>query len=179
MEDHEKYVTLSLDGTTWTKGLSYNKKLDSIIGYVDCAEFGQSTTIADQGVVLMIRGLTSHWKQVIGFVICCHGLSASTLRDLISSAITAVNQTGLIVKAIIMDQESTHTKWMSDSSVNPDRPYITHNQSNIYMMPDPPHLIKNLRNNFMDKSIVYTLNGKQGVAKWEHLQALYALDSLS
>ena len=180
LSEEEKYVTLSLDGMSLTKGLTYNKHDDSLIGLVDCASYHQSNNTADHGVVFMIRSLTHKWKQVIGYVICSHNLSGSALDAMTKDAIASVESIGLRVKAIIMDQEATHMKWLKDSAVTPDRPFITlENNSKVYCMPDPPHLVKNLRNNFMDKDIEYELNGKRGVAKWDHVVMLYRLDASS
>jgi hypothetical protein len=83
--------------------------------------------------------------QVIGYVICRHNHLATTLGDLITTAIDAVTQAGLVVKVCVMDQESTHWKWIKDQNVTPFRPFIMHKGEKVYILPDPPHLIKSLR----------------------------------
>lgn len=41
---------------------------------------------------------------------------------------------------------------------------------------DPPHLIKGIRNNLMNKNLVCSINGLTKVAKWEHIVELYKQD---
>ncbi|KAL8560470.1 hypothetical protein ACOMHN_050848 [Nucella lapillus] len=63
LEEHEKRVTLSLDGMTVTKALTYSHHRDELVGFVNCGEHHQSDEIADQAILVMIRGLTLKWKQ--------------------------------------------------------------------------------------------------------------------
>lgn len=104
LSEEEKYVTLSLDGMTLTKGLTYQKHSDTVIPYVDTTFGQQDYACADKEVVLMIHILMLCWKQINGYVICYHNLSASNLCNLISSATEGVTKTGFVVKAIVINQ---------------------------------------------------------------------------
>eukprot|EP00745_Piridium_sociabile_P001644 TRINITY_DN11012_c0_g1_i1.p1 TRINITY_DN11012_c0_g1~~TRINITY_DN11012_c0_g1_i1.p1 ORF type:complete len:747 (+),score=148.19 TRINITY_DN11012_c0_g1_i1:561-2801(+) len=177
LQEYEKRVTLSLDGMAVTKALSYNHNKDELVGFVNCGEYHRSDDIADQAIVLMIRGLTLKWKQVIGYFIAKHNLTTQTLQAIISDAVSALTQIGLHVDVIVMDQESSQWKWIKDRNVDLGKPYVLHDNVQSFVVPDPPHLIKNLRNNFTSKDIIFSLNGKQMTAKWSHLQAMFALDS--
>ncbi|XP_005095249.1 uncharacterized protein LOC101858172 [Aplysia californica] len=42
---------------------------------------------------------------------------------------------------------------------------------------NPPHLIKNLRNNFMMKNISFSLDSERMTAKWSHLKELFSLET--
>lgn len=42
---------------------------------------------------------------------------------------------------------------------------------------DVPHLMKCVRNNLLTKDLVYELDGVKRVAKWKHLEQLYAEDN--
>jgi hypothetical protein len=76
MVGHEKLVTISLDGMRLTTGLSYKKHADTLIGFEDLANHGKSHKIANEGVVVMVRGVTRRWKQIIGYFVTgnffCH-----------------------------------------------------------------------------------------------------------
>ena len=79
----------------------------------------------------------------------------------------------LTVKLLVMDQESTHEKWICQQGVISERPYLLHNNDKAYV----PHLIKSPRNNFATKDIECCIDGEVRVAKWWHLKKMYTLDS--
>ena len=177
LEEHEKRVTLSLDGMTVTKALTYSHHHDELVGFVNCGQHHQSDEIADQAILVMIRGLTLKWKQVLGYFVAKHNLATPTLTAIISEIVRAVTGIGLYVDAIVMDQESCQWKWMKDIGVCVERPYVFHGTTQSFVMPDPPHLIKNLRNNFMTKDISFSWDGERMIAKWCHLQELFSLET--
>ncbi|KAL8564749.1 hypothetical protein ACOMHN_003595 [Nucella lapillus] len=117
LEEHEKRVTLSLDGRTLTKALTYNHHRDELVGFVNCGEHHQSDEIADQAILVMIRGLTLKWKQVLEYFVAKHNLATPTLTAIISEIVRTVTGIGLYVDAIVMDQESCQWKWMKDMGV--------------------------------------------------------------
>lgn len=47
----------------------------------------------------------------------------------------------------------------------------------IYPILDPPHLLKGIRNNFINKNINVTHNNVGKLAKWDHLKNLYENDT--
>ncbi|KAL8568510.1 hypothetical protein ACOMHN_055164 [Nucella lapillus] len=90
LEEHEKRVTLSLDGMTVTKALTYSHHRDELVGFVNCGEYHQSDEIADQAILVMIRGLTLKWKQVLGYFVAKHNLATPTLTAIISEIVRTV-----------------------------------------------------------------------------------------
>ena len=112
LQDHEKCITLALDGMTLTQAFEYNKNSDEVSGFVNCGKYGQSPTVANQGILLMVRGLTLKWKQIIGFFISKHNLNTSVLGQIISDAVSELKQIGFYVDGIVMDQESSQWKWV-------------------------------------------------------------------
>ncbi|KAL8611753.1 hypothetical protein ACOMHN_065378 [Nucella lapillus] len=104
LEEHEKRVTLSSDGMTVTKALTYSHHRDELVGFVNCGEHHQSDEIADQAILVMIRGLTLKWKQVLGYFVAKHNLTTPTLTAIISEIVRTVTGIGLYVDAIVMDQ---------------------------------------------------------------------------
>ncbi|KAL8613487.1 hypothetical protein ACOMHN_007530 [Nucella lapillus] len=84
--------------------LTYNHHHDELVGFVNCGEHHQSDEIADQAILVMIRGLTLKWKQVLGYVVAKHNLATPTLTAIISEIVRTVTGIGLYVDAIVMDQ---------------------------------------------------------------------------
>ncbi|GFN93250.1 transposable element p transposase [Plakobranchus ocellatus] len=169
----------SLDGMAVREGISYQKHSDTLVGFADYGSQEESNTNipADQGVVLMIRGLTLRWKQVIGYYLTRHNISTCTLKNIIFDAVKQLTSLGLSVEALVMDQESLQWKFIKDVGVSIEKPYFTAvEDKKCHIIPDPPHLIKNLRNNFKTKDIFYVLHGVKGKARWNHLEQLYKLN---
>ena len=178
LDEQDRYVTLSLDGMSLKPALLYEQHSDSLVGFEDCGQYaGLSQRAADQGVLFMVRGLCRKWKQIIGYVFCYHHLTAETLHKILTHAISSLQKAGLKVKVVCMDQEATQWKWIAMQGVSVDRPFIIQEEEKTYMVADPPHLLKNTRNNLMTKNIEYSLNGSKGTAKWSHLQQLYDVDT--
>ncbi|KAM3964326.1 uncharacterized protein ACR2FA_001294 [Aphomia sociella] len=46
----------------------------------------------------------------------------------------------------------------------------------LFPLFDTPHLLKGVRNNLLTKNAIFIQNGKEKVAKWEHLKMLLAID---
>jgi hypothetical protein len=116
LQTHEKLVTLSLDGMTITPGLQYKPHSDTLLGYVDYGYYGQEQKVADQGIVMMVRGLTLRWKQVIGYCLVAHNLPFDAPSAMIADAIQSLKESGFTVKAVIMDQEATQWKWVKSKA---------------------------------------------------------------
>jgi hypothetical protein len=174
---HERRVTLSLDGMAVTKSLTYKHNKDQLVGMVDCGVYHRSQEIADQGVVVMVRGLTLKWKQVFGYFVTRHNMATYVLQSVIADAVKLLKAVGLYVDAIVMDQESSQWKWMKDMGVSVDRPFVYHHDVQSFVVPDPPHLIKSLRNNLLTKDISFVLEGKEMTATWQHIEQVHVIAS--
>lgn len=94
LEPHEKLVSLSFDGMRLTKTLRYSKETDIIVGYEDLDSHGKSSKVANEGVVIMVQGLTLRWKQILGYFVASNCISAARLGPIIEEAIgsSAVNK---------------------------------------------------------------------------------------
>ena len=70
---------------------------------------------------------------------------------------------GLIPKALICDQGSSNRKFLKHVSPNSDT---------IYLIYDPPHLIKNVWNNFIRNTL--SMGGDD--IRWDHLAQFFEFD---
>lgn len=179
LSDMEKHVTLALDGMKLRPGLTYDKHKDQLLGYEDFGCFGNSFSIADEAVVLMVRGLSLRWKQIIGYYAAFHSIKSQTLASIISGAVKEITNAGYVVDAVIMDQESSQWKWVDSVGVTPEEPFTHFVANPCFIIPDPPHLLKNLRNHLMTKDISFEVDGMKYTAKWQHVKELHRLDSLN
>lgn len=60
----------------------------------------------------------------------------------------------------------------SGQEVKKDNIIIINNKK-IVPLYDPPHLLKGIRNNLLEKNLKYTIENEEKTAKWEHIKQLY------
>ena len=62
---------------------------------------------------------------------------------------------GMKVIAVVCDQESSQARLWRELHVSPQRPFVLHpvTGEEVYIMPDPVHLLKSIRNNFINHAI--------------------------
>ena len=127
-------------------------------GFQDLGESQRSRTPATHALVFMVRGATRKWKQVIGYFLYTNTIPCQVLRDLVFDAIRFCAEAELRLIAIVCDQETTQMRLWRELSVTTDSPYTPsihepQTRHQIAILPDPPHLLKNMRNNLMRYNI--------------------------
>ncbi|XP_050063367.1 uncharacterized protein LOC126552693 [Aphis gossypii] len=91
-------------------------------------------------------------------------------------------ETGLKVVATVCDQGSTNrsaiNQLIKTNKSETNNHTIGFNIKNVEIVPvyDVPHLTKSIRNNMLDKDVVFTLDGKEHYASWDHIIELYNID---
>jgi hypothetical protein len=53
-----------MDAMSISQSLHYSEKMDLLRGFEDTGDGKPSSQIADQTLVVSVRGLRAHWKQV-------------------------------------------------------------------------------------------------------------------
>ncbi|KAH1021784.1 hypothetical protein HUJ04_011269 [Dendroctonus ponderosae] len=110
------------------------------------------------------------------------------LKKMITNLIEHCQSIGLIVIATVCDQGSTNQtaiKILLDETKahflrnNLQRKYdgFFINKQEIVPLFDVPHLFKGIRNNLLNKQLMFQIDGKSKIAKWEHLEQFYQLDA--
>lgn len=170
----QKVVIISVDEITLKAWLQFNGKADSISGYPTRLD-GEQVDVderASSALVVQIRCLETGHKQSIAYFFSSHGFKADQLKKIVEQSIKRISETGLIPKALVLDQNSTNRSLYSKLGVSEESPFFEHAEQKVYCLYDPPHLIKSTRNNLMHHGAVYC--GK--LARWEHLRMLYFED---
>jgi hypothetical protein len=74
---------------------------------------------------------------------------------MIENIVSKLEQMGLFVAAIVCDQESSHRSCLTDLNVTTAKPsFQSVSGRTVYVLHDPPHLIKNVRNNLLTYDFV-------------------------
>ena len=95
-----------------------------------------------------------------------------TLENLIKEAIDKLDGIGLDVVVIISDMGSNFYSLSLRLKVTAEKPWFVHNDKIVYVMFDPPHLLKGIRNNLMN----YTFHFGQCSASWKDIEDFYEKD---
>ncbi|CAG4981338.1 unnamed protein product [Colias eurytheme] len=173
-----RLCSLIFDEMSLTPHVNYNVQRDIFEGFAS----NQIEKFADQALVFMIKGLKEHFKQPIAYYYT-NCLNKQELKGLIKTVVQHAQDAGLIIANTVCDQSTINvgaiTELVNETRVkylrlNKEWRYdmFCVNGKNIIPLYDTPHLIKGIRNNLLNKDLLYTSNGEQKVVKWEYFQKL-------
>ncbi len=161
MNEQNKLCVLLFDEMSLKTNLTYNASQDVIQGFEDFGPFGDGgMQIANSALVFMVKGLCAKWKQPIGYFLSHNTAPAEKLK-------------ALVVRVVICDQGSTNQQMFRLFGVSADKPCVNFCGKQVVFMFDPPHLLKNVRNNLMKHDFVI---GDKRVC-WKYIKQLYESDS--
>ena len=176
MVQADKQCILTFDEMTIKSGLTYDPCLDNIEGFEVYGIMGKNRFIANHALSLIIRGINRKWKQCIWYFLSSGPVSGDKLHILVKEAFDKLSTIGLSVRGIVCDQGSNNRNFLeTHEGVSVSQPFFLHNGSKIYVIYDPPHLLKYVRNNL--KKHGFILDGKK--ISWDHIVAFYELDESS
>lgn len=141
---------------------------------------------ADHAQVFMIRGLMRKYKQPVAYTFAQSTTKGPELAAQIKCIIKNLQETGFNVVATVCDQGTNNRHALnlllnetrghmlrSGQEVGEDINIIIINDKKNFPLYDPPHLLKGIRNNLLDKKLRYTTDNKEKTAKWEHIIKLH------
>jgi len=170
--------------------LTYDHNNGMITGFEDNG-IGRTQHFADHSLVFMICGVVKKYKQPISYTFCTGTTSSHDLSNQIKNVIQAVHETGLHVVASVCDQGATNKAAINmlhhDTRAEALRNNIQFKEEfynvqcgadilNVVHIYDPPHLLKGVRNNLLNKNVLFTMDGQQMEASWSDITELYELD---
>ncbi|CAH0407775.1 unnamed protein product [Chilo suppressalis] len=183
MKKEDTYCVLLFDEVSLQANVNYNETQDKIYGVV---VDGNITKFANHATVFMIRGLIKNYKQPIAYTFCNGATKATVLKDFIKEIISKLQEAGFQVIATVCDQGTNNQKAIKSliedkrqnllvAGTELKRNTFDVNGNEIIPLYDPPHLLKGIRNNLINKNLKYVNEDKKiCVAKWEHLRLLHA-----
>ncbi|KAJ4426934.1 hypothetical protein ANN_26733 [Periplaneta americana] len=148
MTETDKLCCLMWDEMSLKANLCYNSNEDIVDGFERYSSNYSSDKIANQGLLFMVRGICSNYKQVSGSFLAHSSTPRNTLVELIGKAIEKLSSIGLKVVATVCDQGSNNQKANHLLGVTIDKPSFTVNDRKIVAFFYTPHLIKSTRNMF-------------------------------
>ena len=153
MSSAQKLCTVVFDEMSIKEQLVYNVKSDTIDGFETVSMSSDTKYVANHAGVFMVKGLTKKWKQTVGYELSSGPICAETLKMLTVTCIEKLLEIGLDVKVFLCDQGSNNRAMLEKLGVSTDTPYMRINDHKVFVSYDPPHLIKNVRNNLKKMGI--------------------------
>ena len=174
MTDLDKCCTLVLDEMTIKTLLQYEPDRDRISGFADCGHLGTTLDFGNQALVFMVTGIFSNWKQSVSYVISNEATKAGFIHSLVSDCLQRLELAGLKVKLVICDQgPSNQSLFANFLQVSASKPYFTINGNKVFVMWDPPHLLKSVRNMLH----LHDFCLDNDVISWKYIAQMYQIDS--
>ncbi|GFO33637.1 transposable element p transposase [Plakobranchus ocellatus] len=147
MTSHEHLCAIVIDEMALKRSLQYDPINDEVEGLEDYGRLGRTKLSAHNALVIMVRGTVGKWKQPLAYFLSKGPTKASLLQTIVEDAVKEVLLLGLVPKVIIWDQGSNNRAVVQKLGVTCDKPYATFGVTKVFMMFDPPHLMKSIRNN--------------------------------
>ena len=171
--DTDRFVSLVFDEMSIKDGLVYNEMKDQIDGFEDFGHLGRTKYIANHATVFMVQGLASKWKQPIGYFLSAGPIKASILQVLTRICINKLETIGLQVVALICDQGTNNRSFLHNlEEVTVEKPFIKCNNKKLFVFYDPPHLLKNIRNNLKKGGLQF--DGEK--VSWKYIVDFFKFD---
>ena len=172
LPDQEKLVTICMDEIALITHLYYDIKADKIVGLEDYGSGQRTNKVATSGLVFLVRSISGGWKQPLGYVLVNGACPKDEMDMLLREAIDKLQGIGLKVLVVVSDMGSNFQSLAKYLNITPENPWFIHNNQKYFVMFDPPHLFKCVRNNLMK----YSFKFGSYTATWQHIEEFYNKD---
>lgn len=187
MKTIDRFALLVFDEMSIDSLIHYNPKDDLIVGLHDEGDNQRKPEPADHANVFMLKGVFKQWKQPICYTFSNGPAKSSSLKKLVVEIIRKATEIGLTVIATVCDQGSANQtavkQLISMTAEYCQREDIENkfqgflvDKNEVVPLFDTPHLFKGLRNNLLTKDLHFSIDNKNYVGKWEHIEQFYLLD---
>lgn len=143
----ERVVVIQFDEIKVRKVLEYDQKNDQVVG--------PHTNMQ----VISARGLFSKWKQPLYL-----NFDTQVTKDTLMNVIGRLKETGFTVKACVSDMGGGNVGLWKQLEINAQQTFFTTpTDEKVYMFADAPHVLKLVRNWFLDTG--FSLSDGRSVSK--------------
>lgn len=146
----EKACTVCFDEMYIKEFLEYSKDYDFIEGFQDLGTYGRINKSANCVLVFMARGIYTQWKFPIAYYLAHSGVNKNILKELIIDIVKKIFDVGLCPKLIVCDQSTSNQSALKLLNISEENPFFFVNGHKIFTLYDVPHLLKSVRNNFIE-----------------------------
>ncbi len=169
MGEKEKLVTVCMDEMSLKTHLYYDISAAKIVGLEYYGNGYRTNKVATSGLVFLVRSITGGWKQPLSYALVNGACPRDEMEMLMREAIDKLEGIGLTVVVVISDMG---LKLANHLNITPENPWFIRNNQKYFVMFDPPHLLKCVRNNL----IKYSFKFGMYTATWKHIESFYNND---
>ena len=140
--ESSKVMAVAIDEMFIKEGLTYDRHKDAMEGFSE-----GSSQLASHAIAFMVRGITEKWKQPIGYFLSSGPMSGKDMKKLLFECIKKLHDIGVRVLVTVGGKGSNNRHlFETDLGITVNHPYFMDGTNIVFVMYDPPHLIKNVRN---------------------------------
>lgn len=158
----------------------WSSSKQEFLGHINAGEAKDHdicSPLAKQVSVLMVSGIGDEFKITIGYFLI-QGLCASERAALLNDAMLKLYNVGVVVCAIVKDGNIVNisTDKKLGANYDADKPYFNNpfdKKKKVYVLLDPPHLLKLARNCLGNKLVIYNAENKEIL--WSFIENLVTL----
>lgn len=164
MKSNENHCALSLDEMSIDGRWEFDESTKKYFGTVTFPEPSQNQP--SDALVFMIGGLSTRWKQVVGYHFTDKKSDGNAYKNIVSEIIRESERIGLLVHSVTSDMgtlnqamwssfgiKCTRTKKGEFKIVNCIQHPLDPNRK-LFFIPDVPHIFKNITNSFSTNSTI-------------------------
>lgn len=118
---------------------------------------------ATHGLVCMICGIFTRWKQIVAYYYTPDGFTGAILKEIILKIIEKAENLGLLIHSITSDMGGVNqAMWKAFENISANKysiiknsvPHPLDNNRKLFFFADAPHLLKNLRTALVNNKII-------------------------
>lgn len=157
--EYERECVLIMDEMAITPASLYDTSLNKYIGNITLPDHeGVATNV----MVFMLGGITSKWKPTVGYYFTGKSVNSIVYDGIIKDIIAKSEEIGLKIVSIVSDMGSCNQALWRNWNIQAKQHsevcnFIPHPYDftrKIYIVPDPVHLFKNMKNMLMANKVI-------------------------
>ncbi|XP_064465409.1 uncharacterized protein LOC135376898 [Ornithodoros turicata] len=169
----DRTCTMIFDEMSIKEHLQYDSGSDVVYGFVDTGK-ERNSEMAKSALLVVLSGITKAWVQPLSYIFSRSTVSADILNDLLQDLIRQLHSLGVFVKAVVCDQGASNCALCRKLGISPSKPYLCVDESKVYFIFDPPHLMKTTRNMLLKHDL--QIGDAQHKVQWAFIKEFYESD---
>ncbi|CAL1266166.1 unnamed protein product [Larinioides sclopetarius] len=172
MLHEERYVCIMVDEMQISEGLSFDTSTKCVIGTPTIPSTnGTFEEVAKHALVFFIGGISTRWKQVVGYHFTGQSIFPVTLKKVIFRLIEQCESIGMIIDSLVSDMDPHNQAFWRECDVGVKRrkkkktktpkldiqafcPHPADNRRKLFIVADAPHVLKNLRSHLTQRQTI-------------------------
>ena len=169
LNESEKFASLIIDEMAIQPKCLYDKGLDMVFGFSGA----KKKVLANRLLCFVINGLSTNYQIPCAYFFT-KNLSGKKLFSLTSKVISEVENCGFLIVRVVTDNHKSNAlmfRKFSQGKIKPVIPHPCDDKRLLFLSFDPSHIIKNLRNQFLEKQMC----GKENFITGDYVKKIYEM----